>query len=375
MKILLFSNTDWYLYNFRLKLAKDLQAEGYDVILLSPPGKYATSLGAEGFRWLQIPLERRGMNPLTEMLTILKLVSVYRRERPDLIHHFTIKCVLYGSLAARICGVPAVVNSITGVGYLFTNTGWLIGLLQKLVKAWYRLVLKRTQVIFENEDNLGMFVDLGLVEAGQANLVRSAGVDVGRYLPAEEPEGIPVVMLASRMLWDNGIGEFVQAARILRERDVQAQFVLVGDTYADNPRAISREQLVGWQEQGAVAWWGWQEDMPAILQKANLVCLPSYSEGVPTVLLEAAATQRAVITTNAPGCRDAVIPGVSGLLVPVKEASALAEAIRKLVEDPALRSSMGRAGRSLVEREYSSKKVLEGTIRVYQKAGLKDFQA
>jgi glycosyltransferase involved in cell wall biosynthesis len=177
-------------------------------------------------------------------------------------------------------------------------------------------------------------------------------------------------MLAARMLWDKGVGEFVEAARLLRAEGVQASFVLVGDTYPDNPAAIPAEQLKKWQQEGAVAWWGWHDDMPAMIAKAHVICLPSYLEGMPTVLLEAAACGRPVITADVPGCRDAVLPGVTGLLVSVKDARALAGAIRTLVQAPDLRRKMGRAGREMVEREFSAERVIAGTLAVYRKAGV-----
>jgi glycosyltransferase involved in cell wall biosynthesis len=380
VKVILFANTDWFLYNFRLRLAIALRQRGAEVVLLSPPGDYSTRLEQAGFRWLPFRMARRGMNPLAELGTILRLARLYRRERPELVHHFTIKCVLYGSLAGRWTGVPAVVNAITGLGYVFTEGGrtagsWPKRLLRTLVSFWYRLALRGTQVIFENQDNLAEFVRQGLVRPEAAHLVRGAGVDVTAFRPSSEPAGGPVVMLAARMLWDKGVGEFVEAARRLRAEGVQASFVLVGDTYADNPAAIPIEQLRAWQQEGAVAWWGWHDDMPAMIEKAHVICLPSYLEGLPTVLLEAAACGRPVVTTDVPGCRDAVLPNVSGLLVPVRDVGALADAIRRLIQAPDLRRKMGRAGREMVERDFSTEHVIAGTVGVYQRAGMEGLSS
>lgn len=373
MKIILFANTDWYLYNFRLQLAIALRQRGADVVLLSPPGDYVARLEEAGFRWIPFRMARRGMNPLVELAAIIRLVRLYRRERPALVHHFTIKCVLYGSVAGRVARVPAIVNAITGLGYVFTGDGLFRRLLRGLVKIWYRLTLSGTQVIFENKDNLSTFVSQSLIKRDSANLVRSAGVDTSIFCPAPEPKGEVVVMLAARMLWDKGVGEFVEAARILRSDGARARFVLVGDTYSDNPAAIPVSQLVEWNREGVITWWGWHDDMPAIIARAHIVCLPSYLEGMPTVLLEAAASGRPVITVDVPGCREAVRPGATGLMVPVRDVNALAIAIHTLICKPGLRSKMGSAGRKMVEQEFSSESVIAGTMAVYQKAGLEGF--
>jgi glycosyltransferase involved in cell wall biosynthesis len=368
MKILLFANTDWYLYNFRLPLAKALRARGADVTLLSPPGEYAARLQGEGFRWLAFPFERKGMNPLAELAAILRLRRLYRRERPDLVHHFTVKPVLYGSLAARLAGVPAVVNSITGLGYLFLGKGIGRRLLRTLARTLYRLSLGRTRVIFQNEDDRRAFLDLHLVRPEQADLVPGSGVDMTRFVPASEPDGTPVVLLAARLLWDKGVGEFVEAARQLT---VRARFVLAGDPDADNPAAVPPEQLRAWQEEGVVEWQGWQDDMPTVLAGANIFCLPSYREGLSKTLAEAAACGRAIVTTDVPGCRDVVAHGVNGLLVEPRNADALAEAISALLADPSLRRKMGAAGRRIAEERFSIEHVVGATLAMYRQAGLK----
>jgi glycosyltransferase involved in cell wall biosynthesis len=368
MKIILFANTDWYLYNFRLPLAKALRARGADVTLLSPPGEYAARLQAEGFRWLAFPLNRKGMNPLAELVTILRLRRLYRRERPDLVHHFTVKPVLYGSLAARLAGIPAVVNSITGLGYLFLGGGTRRRLLRTLARMLYRVSLGGTRVIFQNEDDRRAFLDLRLVRPEQADLVPGSGVDVTRFVPAPEPAGTPVVLLAARLLWDKGVGEFVEAARRLT---VRARFVLAGDPDADNPAAVPPEQLRAWQEEGVVEWQGWQDDMPAVLAGASVFCLPSYREGLSKTLAEAAACGRAIVTTDVPGCRDVVAHGVNGLLVPPRNADALAEAIAALLADPSLRRKMGAAGRRIAEEHFSIEHVVGATLAVYRQTGLK----
>jgi glycosyltransferase involved in cell wall biosynthesis len=368
MRVLLFANTDWYLYNFRRDLAQALLRRGDEVILLSPPGEYAPRLQAMGFRWLAFPLARRGMNPLVELRSLGHLTRLYRREKPDLVHHFTIKCVLYGTLAARLAGVKGVVNSITGLGYIFLPGGAPKSILRAFVSLWYRAVLGGSRVIFENDDDRQAFLRFGFIRPADGNLIPGVGVDTQRFTPAPFPEGPPVVVLAARLLWDKGIGEFVEAARRLRAGGVRARFALAGRTDPGNPASIPDAQIEAWRDEGVVEWWGWIEDMANALVKANIVCLPSYREGLPTVLIEAAACGRPVIASNVPGCRETVAEGVNGLLVRAGEAESLAGAIRQLVLDAALCRRMGAAGRRMAEERFSSTVILDKILAVYMQA-------
>jgi glycosyltransferase involved in cell wall biosynthesis len=373
MRIILFANTDWYLYNFRRQLAQALREQGHDVVLLSPAGKYATRLQALGFRWIDFPLSRRGMNPLVEFSSLVRLIHLYRNEKPDLVHHFTIKCVLYGTLAARLAGIKPVVNSITGLGYVFLPGGPLKRILRYFVRIWYRAVLSGSQVIFENEDDLQTFLCLGFIGPADGHLVPGVGVDTRRFVQVPFPSGPPVVLLAARLLWDKGIGEFVEAVRQLHRAGVQARFALAGRIDPGNPASIPEAQIITWAAEGLVEWWGWtDDDMPATLAKASIVCLPSYyREGLPTILLEASACGRPVVTTDWPGCRDAVRNGASGLLVREGDAASLSDALQKLITNPYLCSEMGTAGRLMVEELFSSEKVLAQISAVYRKALLK----
>ena len=370
MKVVLFANTDWYLYNFRLPLAESLRRSNMEVVLMSPPGEYASRLEAIGFRWIPFPLSRRGLNPFFELGTIIHLLGVYRRERPDLLHHFTHKCVLYGSLAGRLAGVRVIVNSVTGLGYLFIGNGLLRRILRAVIRVLYRLILGNTQVIFQNEDDRNEFLSRKMIRPGRSHLIPGSGVDVSSFLVTPEPGGEPVVVLAARMLWDKGVGEFVEAARLLHEQGVSARFVLVGEPYVDNPAAIPAAQLEDWKREGSVEWWGWREDMPAVYSGANIVCLPSYREGIPRSLIEASACARAVVASDVPGCRQAVRHGKNGLLVPVRDVNELARALKKLIGAPELRHRMGAYGRRLVEKEFSSEKIVRATLAVYRCAGL-----
>lgn len=364
MKILLMSNTDWYLYNFRLDLAEALRARGDEVILASPDGEYVPKLQALGFRWVEINLSRRGMNPFEELAATLRFWALYRREKPDIVNHYTIKCVLYGSLAARLAGVPRIVNSIEGLGIVF---GGRNRLLQILIEWMYRLFLVNTTVIFLNPDDFELFQHKRLVAPESAHLIPGSGVDVARFAPGPEPDSaLPVAVFPARLLWEKGVGDFVEAARLLKARGVAARFALVGEPDPHNPSSVSQDDIEGWVAEGIVEAWGWRQDMPRVYAESHIVCLPSYyREGVPRSLLEAAASGRAIVTTDAPGCRDVVRHDVNGLLVPPRDPAALADALQTLLENPDLRREMGQRGREMVEREFSSQLVIEKTLKVY----------
>jgi len=369
MKVILFANTDWYLYNFRRDLAMALRERGDEVVLVSPPGEYAKKLLETGFRWVEFPVSRRGMNPFAELGAIFQLYHFYRNEKPSLVHHFTVKCVLYGSLAAHLAGVRAIVNSITGLGYLFLPGGVFKNILRYFIRAWYHFVIRGTQVIFENANDRAAFLQFGFIRPEDGHLIPGVGVDTRRFLPTPEPMGNPVVLLAARMLWDKGVGEFVDAARSLSAEGLQARFALAGRTDPGNPASIPDKQIEIWHDEGVIEWWGWSENMAAMLAKGNIFCLPSYyREGLPTVIVEASASGRAVVTTDWPGCRDAIEDGLTGLLVKPRDVPSLTAAIRALVIDSDLRQRMGVAGRSLVEDKFSSEKIIAKILSVYENA-------
>lgn len=367
MKVLLVSNTDWYLFRFRLSLAKYLRASGWEVVLVSPSGDYVKRIEEHGFRWAEWQVGRQTVNPFGELRNLLKLRDVFQREQPDLIHLHTIKPVLYGSLAARLAGLKAIVRSVTGRGYVFLGTDLRARLLRPIVKGVYRFFLRAGGgvTIFENQADLDYFVNEGLIRADRATLIEGVGVDTEHYRPLPEPEGVLTVLLAGRLLWDKGVGEFVEAARQLKAK-MEARFILVGENDAGNPANIEKSVLEGWVKEGVLEWWGWQSDMRAVFAACHVVALPSYGEGIPTVLLEAAACGRAIIATDVSGCRDVVRNEVNGLLVPVKESQPLADALERLLSDASLRYKMGTAGRALMEERFSDKHINEQTIQLYQ---------
>ena len=355
------------LLSYRIELARAARDAGFEVHMASPPGRAANVLRKEGFPFHAVSMTRRGVEPWKESRTVFGLFRLYRKLRPDIVHHLRLKPVLYGSLAASFARVPAVVNMLTGLGYVFTGNGTRIALLRTLVKAGCKVAFrhKNQRVIFQNPDDRAVFLDCKILEARQTVLVKGSGVDVSVFTELAEPERPPVVMLASRMLKDKGVCNFVEAARSLRAQGIEASFVLVGDTDPGNPTAIPVEELQAWARSGVVEWWGPQENIRAVLAKCHIVCLPSFREGVPKILIEAAACGRPIVTTDVPGCREIVRHGENGLLVPVRNSAALAGALRLLIGDGGLRERMGQHGRQIAVTEFSLNRVIRETLAVY----------
>jgi len=364
-KLLLFANTDWYLYNFRLALAKELRAQGNEVILLSPPGDFKDRLRQHGFQWLPFPLARQGVNPFNELQTLWRLVRIYRQVKPDVVHHFTIKPVIYGSLAAHLLGIPDIINSITGLGHLFIDPGLGTSLLRQIAKWLYRFSLRRTQVIFENPEDRNIFIQNKFIQPEQSHLIPGTGVDVEKFKPVPKKNDLPLVLFSSRLLVTKGLLEFVDAARLLRQKGIKARFAIAGTPDPGNPASIPGGQIEAWKESGMVEIWGWQDDMPSVLARTDIFCLPSYREGVPNALLEACACGIPIVATDVPGCRDVVTHDRNGLLVPPRDSQSLADALEKLLADPKLRDAMGRAGRQVAVEKFSLRHNIEQNLHIY----------
>ena len=366
-KIILVANTDWYLYNFRRSLAHFLLGQGYEVILVSPPGKYVELLKEDGFNWIAWNLGRQSTAPWHELPAIFALFKIYRHERADLVHHHTIKPVLYGSLAASAARILNIVNSITGRGYVFLSPETKASLLKQFLQPFYRFIFRNSHqvAIFENDEDRQYFIQTKMIPSAQTRLIAGVGVDTEQFVPATEPSVIPIILYSGRMLWDKGIGVLVEAAHIIHKA-CPARVVLVGSPDPGNPTSISEDQLRAWAAEGVIEWWGWQSDMCSIYQKATIVTLPSFYEGVPTALLEAAACARPIVATNTPGSRDIVIDSLNGLIVPTNDSIALADALMKLLADPLQRGRMGKAGRQLVLDKFDVNLVNQATLAVYQ---------
>lgn len=368
-KLLFLVAEDWYFCSHRLPLAVAAQRCGYEVVVATRVGRHGAVIEGSGLQLVPlVRLKRSSLNPFSEILAILELASIYRRERPSLVHHVALKPVVYGTLAARLAGVPGTVNALAGLGFVFSSRKFFARSLRPLLILVFRLLLgsSRGRLIVQNSADLATIAQKGIVPSERIRLIRSAGVDLEHYAPRPIGEGVPLVMLAARMLWDKGVGEFVEAARALKDKGVAARFVLVGDTDTENPAAIPREQLAKWHADGIIEWWGYRDDMPQVLSQAQVVCLPSfYGEGIPKVLVEAMACGRPIVTTDMPGCRDLVKEGKNGALVPPRDADALAAALTTLLADRAACTKMGLAGRQMAEAEFSVHRIISETLAVY----------
>lgn len=369
MKIVLFANTEWYLWNFRRSLALALRDAGHEVLLISPDGPYGEKLRGLGLRWQPLPMDRRSLNPLREARLLLYLARLFRKERPALVHGFTIKCAVYGSLAARLVGVPARVNAVAGMGYVFISDSLKARLLRPLVRSLLKLALggRNARLVLQNPDDVALFARAGLVDAAQVRLIPGSGVDCSRFQPdPHRPLGARLrVLLPARLLWDKGLAEYVQAARLLHAEGRPIDFLLAGDPDPGNPAAVPEADVREWAGQGIVQWLGHVDDMPALLRSVDIVALPSYREGLPKGLIEAAASGCALVTTNVPGCREVVTHEMDGLLVPVRDGEALARAIARLQGDSALRGHLAEAGRRKALERFDERIVVRETLAVY----------
>ena len=354
-RILFVTNQDRFFRTYRLPLALAEAERGAEVFAAAPEGEEGDAIREAGVPLFHIPLSRRGVVPWEELRSVRALASLYRRLQPDLVHHVTIKPVLYGSVAARRAGVPAVLNAVSGLGYVFTR-GLRARLLRLAAERGYRSALngRNVRTVFENPDDRDAFIERDLVSTERTSIIPGLGVDLSRFKRAPQPGGVPVVLLAGRLLEDKGIPEFVAAARAVRAAGIAARFCLVGEPDPGNPRSVDGDHLDRLHKSGIVEWWGQREDMPAVLASAAIVTLPTrYREGVPRVLLEGAASGRPLIASDMPGCREVVRDGQTGRLVPAGDAEALASAVAELLADAQLRERMGDAARRLVEEEFS----------------------
>lgn len=370
MKLLFLVSEDWYFVSHRLPLAIAAKDAGYEVAIVTRVSTCEEVIKSAGLRVIPLRLlKRSSLNPLKELMAILELLFIYRRERPDIVHQVALKPVVYGSIAVRFAGKPKVVNALAGLGFVFSSQKRLARLVRLVLVRLLRLLLNNRQgrVIVQNTDDMMMLSRNGIVDPRHMRLIRGAGVDLASYIVRPLADGVPIAMLASRMLWDKGVAEFVAAARQLKMQGLQARFVLVGDSDMENPTSIPRQQLTEWQAEGVVEWWGYRNDMPDVLAQAHVVCLPTfYGEGIPKVLIEAMACARPIITTDISGCRELVRHGENGYLIKPKDVDGLSSALADLLTNRAVRERMGALCRKIAESEFSVQMVVAETLKVYR---------
>jgi glycosyltransferase involved in cell wall biosynthesis len=374
--IVLIANTGWNVVRFRAELIAGLLEAGWQVSAIAAfSDDQRERLGRLGVRPIRLELEAAGRNPVRDLVYLRRLASCLRGLRPDLVHLFTIKPVIWGTLAAKLAGVPGIVASLTGAGILRADgRAWLGRALRPLVRV---ALSGRPEIVFQNRDDMAAFIAAGLVGAARASHIAGSGIDTGALVPdlTRRPEDRTTFVMASRMLWSKGVADFVAAARLVSRRHPRAEFVLFGGAREDygskNPDFIPRPWLEALNRDGVVSWRGWTEpgEVEAAMRAAAAVVLPSYyAEGVPRALIEATSAGVPVITTDRPGCRDTVIPGRSGLLVPPRAPDRLAEAMAELLRDPQQIAAMGQEARRLAVTTFDRRIILDQTLAVYERA-------
>ena len=360
-KILISLNTAWNLLNFRAGLIGGLVSSGYEVVAFAPKDEYVVKLELLGCRFVHLEMDNQGTHPIRDLLLLWRYFRLLKTEKPDLCLFYTVKPNVYGSLASSVCGIPFI-NNVSGLGAVFIQGGWL----KRLVSALYRLAFRNSnRVFFQNRDDLELFLENKLVKVVLTDVLPGSGINLLRFTPADDTDRKSLnspfrFLLIARMLKDKGVIEYVNAAQLLKESGVKAEFCLLGFLDVQNPAAISSEQMKEWTDQGFVKYLGVSDDVREHIASANCIVLPSYREGTPRTLLEAAAMGKPIITTNVVGCKEVVEHGVNGFLCEVKNAQDLALKMKEMLLLSAdQRKLMGENGRLKMEKEFDENIVIQ----------------
>ena len=367
-KLVYLVSEDWYFVSHRLPLALAARDHGYAVTVIARVAKHADVIRDHGLTLVPLAIDRSGTNPFADTAMALKVARHYRTLKPDVVHHVAMKPVLYGSLAARAARVPGVVNALMGLGYVFSSQAAKAKALRPFVRTALRSALSwsNNRTIVQNHDDYQLLLDENLAPRDRIALIRGSGVDLEAFPFSEMPSGRPRVVLPARLLRDKGIVEFVEAARILKAEGLDAEFVLAGSPDPVNPSSLTEAEIASYVRDGLVTCLGWRSDMAEVYRHATLVCLPSYREGLPKALLEAAAVGRAIVATDVPGCREIVHENANGWLVPPRDAKLLAAAIRDALSDPDRLARFALAGRARVERDHAEAHIFAATLKLYE---------
>ena len=367
IRLLFFVNVDWFFISHRLPIALKAISEGYEVHLVTTLTGSKKILEDCGLIVHNIKMSRSSNGIISSLMTILEIYKIYIKIKPDIVHLVTIKPVLLGGIAARFANVKNVVASISGMGYVYINKSFLNFFNRFSASILYKLALgqKSLKVIFQNESDLELVSKISKLSRSNTTLIKGSGVDLDLFRYSPLPQGKPLIVLASRLLVDKGVIEFVEAARILKSENFDARFILVGSPDTENNASLTEKDIKVWQEEEVIEYWGHKNEMNKVLSDSSIVVLPSYREGMPKVLLEASAVGRPIITTDVPGCRDAIIPDITGLLVPLKNAVELSRAIKFLLKNRHLWKEMGSKGRKLAEESYGVEGVVKKHMEIY----------
>ena len=368
-KLLILVNNLSFFISHRLMIAKAAINKEFDVVIgYGELGDANINLLKQiGLKIAHIPMYRSGINIFKEFRTLIYIWKFFRKEKPDIVHLITIKPYLYGGVISRLAGVPAVVSAVSGLGTVFISKNFMFRLLRLFLYPVYKLAFNHLnqKIIIQNSDDFKALVEWGVLNPLKTKILRGSGVKIENFINLEEPKGLPVICFASRFLRDKGIYEFILAAKLLKEKGVNARFCLAGELDPNNPTSLNIDELNNIKKDKVVEILGYQKNIQDLYAKSHIICLPSYREGLPKSLIEAAAASRAVVTTDVPGCREVIIPKKTGLLVPVKDSQKLAEALQWLIEHPLERIEMGKAGRKLAENEFLIEKIVQNHLDIY----------
>lgn len=372
-KIIINLTEDWFFVSHFLGRAVELRKAGFDVYISCNETNKRKLIENNKIKLFSLALDRRSINPLYEFLILLKYCLLFYKIKPDIVHNVGSKPIIYGSIAAKILNIKSVINAPIGMGFAFSSDSFKAKLLKPILIFLFRCTLnkhhgrgKKNRVIFENSDDMDSFIRQKIVNKTDARLIRGAGVEIDYQFKEKKKINKNItISLVARMLKDKGIFEFVKAARILKKKNIQSRFLLIGDIDPKNPTSLKTKTLKNWHEKGIIEWLGWIDDIKKILLETDILCLPSYREGLPKSLLEGAAIGLPLVTTNTIGCRDVVEDGLNGYLVPVKDSENLALAIEKLIIDENLRAKMGNESFKLAISKFSSKIINSQTISLY----------
>ncbi len=367
-KLLYIVNVDWFFVSHRLPIAVAALKEGYEVHVACGITDKKEDLERVGLIVHPLNLSRGSTGISQEFKSFRDIFKVLKKVKPNIVHFVTIKPVLYGGIASRLLMVKNRVFAISGMGYVFTSESTKTSLLKTFIIQLYRLALagKKSKVIVQNTDDRDILIQFNVIKKCQETLIRGSGVNLERYIYEKEPDGVPVIVMASRLLKDKGVMEFVEAAKILQKKDLLAKFRLYGDIDIHNPASLTQSEVNEIKQEGVMEVHGYTDNIGKVFSASHIVVLPSYREGLPKVLIEAAACGRAVVTTDVPGCRDAIEVNRTGLLVKAKDSKPLAKAIVKLVENKTLREKMGKTGRRLAEEAFDIEKVIDTHLNIYK---------
>jgi len=358
-KIAIVAGLNRSLINFRGDLIKEWVSRGHEVLAVAPGEEVTEQINALGARYTTIPLARTGLNPLQDFKTMRSLTAVFKAEKPDIVFLYTIKPVIYGSLAASRAKVQEIYSMITGLGYLFSGDTFKQRLLKRMAIQLYKMALQRNRkVFFQNPDDIRTFTSCGILSGHhQVVQINGSGVNIDRFAPAPLPHGPITFLLIARLIWDKGIGEYVEAAREIKKKYPDVRFKLVGP-YDENPTAIREEDIERWEREKVIEYLGRTSDVRPHIEQANIYVLPScYREGTPRTVLEAMSMGRPIITTDVPGCRETVKEGVNGFLVPAKDSRVLARTMERFIKEPGIMQEMGLQSRQIAEEKYDVHKV------------------